>query len=450
LYDELVVDLPCLHPKQELVKIEAGRRNVVNCGRRFGKTILGEDLTIEPALDGRRVGWFAPEYKLLAEAWRDMLAILDPVILRKDSNEKRIELITGGVIEAWSFDRSPNAGRSRKYHRVVFDEAAHCANLEASWTKGVRATLTDYQGDAWFLSSPNGENFFHVLYQRGANQEPQWAGWKSWTFTSYDNPYITPSEIDEAKLELPDWVFNQEYLAQFHAESENALIPAFWIERAATPAIAQECDRLRGQGKGGRKRLAADLGYGTGADKAVILVGDDLGILEIHASRFTAVPEAAQKIAELCGRWGVQDDRVTFDANGPGRDMPRYLEVYQIHAVPYHGSGKGGLKHANKRSRSAWRLRQRLDPERPIIPRQEADDNNPWKAPPELRAASPQPPFAIPGMPGDMREELAGLRYHMDKQRIALELKEDYAKRLGRSPDYADALMMLFSLGDMS
>jgi hypothetical protein len=33
--------------------------------------------------------------------------------------------------------------------------------------------------------------------------------------TSYDNPLINPSEIDDARLTLPDNVFRQEYLAEF-------------------------------------------------------------------------------------------------------------------------------------------------------------------------------------------------------------------------------------------
>lgn len=400
---------------------------------------------IDTALSAGRAGWFAPEYKLLSEAWRDIKSLCADVIKQSNDQERRVELITGGVIEAWSFDRNPNAGRSRKYHRVVIDEAAHASNLEVVWTKAIRPTLTDYKGDAWFLSSPNGEDYFYRLWRRGQDGEP---GWRSWKFTSYDNPFLDPSEIDAARADLPDWVFAQEYLADFLAETQDVLIPAPWLDRASDPGIAETCSGLRAKGKGGRRRLAVDLGYGTGVDRTVAVVGDDLGVLEIRASNRAGVPEAAALMAELCDRWGVDAERATYDANGPGRDMPRYLDAHRLNAIPYHGGGKGGPKHVNKRSRSAWRLRQRLDPERPVISRQAIDDGNPWKAPPEIRKAAPQPPYAIPAMPEKMREELAGLRYEMRDARLALETKEDYMKRLGRSPDYADAMIMLFSFGD--
>jgi phage FluMu gp28-like protein len=46
--------------------------------------------------------------------------------------------------------------------------------------------------------------------------------WASFKFTSYDNPYIDPQEIDEARLQLPEVVFEQEYNAN---PSENSANP---------------------------------------------------------------------------------------------------------------------------------------------------------------------------------------------------------------------------------
>ena len=43
-----------------------------------------------------------------------------------------------------------------------------------------------------------------------------------------------------------------------------------------------------------------------------------------------------------------------------------------------------------------------------------------------------------------IREELLGLRYHLHGDLSALESKEDMMERLGRSPDFADALTMTF------
>jgi len=46
----------------------------------------------------------------------------------------------------------------------------------------------------------------------------EWDNWDAWTFTSRDNPYLDPTEIDHAEKTLPRWAFNQEFLASFDAQ----------------------------------------------------------------------------------------------------------------------------------------------------------------------------------------------------------------------------------------
>ena len=46
--------------------------------------------------------------------------------------------------------------------------------------------------------------------------------WQSFKFTTYDNPYIDPQEIDDARRQLPEVVFEQEYMAN---PAENAANP---------------------------------------------------------------------------------------------------------------------------------------------------------------------------------------------------------------------------------
>lgn len=185
------------------------------CGRRFGKSLLGEDLAIETALRGLPVAWFSPTYKMLAEAWRDFKQLLQPVTRKVSEQEHRLELITGGTIDCWSLD-SADTARGRKYARVVIDEAAIVGNVLDAWRNVIRPTLTDLIGDAWFLSTPKGLNGFWVLYQQAQDPEqPDWAAWRSPT---RDNPYISPVEIADAEGGLPERVFAQEYLAEFLTE----------------------------------------------------------------------------------------------------------------------------------------------------------------------------------------------------------------------------------------
>jgi len=60
------------------------------------------DRLIHPALKGKPVALFSPTYKILADTWSELRTTLAPVIRDKSEQEKRLELINGGVIEPWS------------------------------------------------------------------------------------------------------------------------------------------------------------------------------------------------------------------------------------------------------------------------------------------------------------------------------------------------------------
>jgi phage FluMu gp28-like protein len=178
--------------------------------------MLAENLLIEPALKGMPTGYFTPTYKLLEETFKKISHTTNELTTRKH-DQQFIELVTGGKIEFWSLD-NPMAGRSRKYKRVIIDEAAFHSKLWESWTEAIRPTLTDLKGDAWFLSTPKGKNDFYKLYQRALAGEQDWA---SWQMSTYTNPYIDPTEIDSARRDLPALAFSQEYLAEFNENIAN-------------------------------------------------------------------------------------------------------------------------------------------------------------------------------------------------------------------------------------
>jgi hypothetical protein len=209
---EIKLQLTALHLAQQRVIQQAKRFNVVCCGRRWGKTVLGMDRLIHPAVQGKRVAWFAPNFRLLGDVWRDLQAILGPVIIRTCQQEWRLELRGGGVVEMWSLD-SPDSGRGRAYAVAVVDECALVRDLEEAWQQTIRPMLSDYQGQAWFLSTPKGMNYFKTLFDRG--QDPEQTEWASWQMPTAENPRIAPEEIESARLGMTEAAFNQEYLALF-------------------------------------------------------------------------------------------------------------------------------------------------------------------------------------------------------------------------------------------
>lgn len=207
---QLNLDEP--HAGQDQLTEESRRFNVVVCGRRWGKSTDAIGRAVETLLEGKPVGWFNPSYPNLADAWRTIANALEPITARRSEQEHRIECVTGGVLECWSLD-APDSARGRAYARVIGDELAMARLLEMAWQNVIRPTLTDYEGDAWLYSTPRGLNFFHSLYLRG--MDPQHPEWCSWQFPTTANPHIPKAEVEAARLELPERVFAQEYLAQF-------------------------------------------------------------------------------------------------------------------------------------------------------------------------------------------------------------------------------------------
>jgi hypothetical protein len=209
----VTVNLRERHAGQVAVIAEAQRFNVLMCGRRFGKTATGIDLAVEAMLDGERVGWFAPSYKLLNEAWRELVATLAPLPeTEKSEQDKRLAIVTGGSIECWSLD-SDDPARGRKYHKVIIDEAGLVPRLAHIWHTAIRPTLADYQGGAWFLGTPKGVGDFSALWAQGQGdgRDPEWA---SWRMPTHANPFIPPDEIDAMRRSMPDEVFRQDILGE--------------------------------------------------------------------------------------------------------------------------------------------------------------------------------------------------------------------------------------------
>jgi hypothetical protein len=214
--------LPTLHPAQKHIFENAKRFNHLRCGRRFGKTTLIEELS-SISLDGHRVGVWFPTYKDLSEVWKDLKKTYGPIIRRQNEQLKQIELVTSGLIDFWSMEE-PDSGQGRKYHRAIIDEAAKAPKLYQAWENTIRPTLTDYQGDAYILSRPKGKNNgFYMIEEK----HRQFENWAFFHFTTYDNPHISKDEIQEAKLQLDDINFRQEYLAEYVDANDRPFLYAF-------------------------------------------------------------------------------------------------------------------------------------------------------------------------------------------------------------------------------
>lgn len=226
---EIVIELPKPHAGQQQIFDEGYkyRFNAVRCGRRFGKTVMLISLAVTSVVErfrlpnnplkfvSGRVGIFTPSYKQGQEIWDELIRIFSPIILWKNRSERRLFLRTGGRIDLWHLENNNLAGRGRKYHLVLLDEAAFTRNgimLKEIWPMAIRPTLMDYRGGAWVFSTPFGddpENFFFSVCN-----DPK-MGFKEHHAPTSSNPAIPASEIENFEKTMSPRVFKQEVLAEF-------------------------------------------------------------------------------------------------------------------------------------------------------------------------------------------------------------------------------------------
>ena len=207
------LELPQPHTNQQKILDSQSRFRVVMCGRRFGKSELSQIEIITNALVGKNVAYITPTYQLARVFFEKLIKA---VPFESNKSELSIKFPNDGSVEFFTGERLDNL-RGRKFHLVVIDEASFIPNLEEGWLNSIRPTLTDYKGRALFLSTPKGKNFFYSLYLKNGE-----ADWESFKFTTYDNPHIDKTEIDDARTQIPQVVFEQEYMAN---PSENAANP---------------------------------------------------------------------------------------------------------------------------------------------------------------------------------------------------------------------------------
>lgn len=310
--------LPRLHPGQRRVLEHRARFAVLACGRRWGKTTLEVDLAVHTALAGYPVAWFAPHYKLLEEAWRELKHRLGPVAKTVSETQHRLELLTGGVIDCWTLvDEDP--ARGRKYKRAIIDEASVVRDLMTRWQKAIRPTLTDLEGDAVFGGTPKGMNAFWQLAQRGLRGDP---GWSFHTAPSTDNPHLPPGEVEAARGDMTDAAFRQEYEAAFVEDGASI------FRRVGAAA------RLGPQERDPAHWYVMGVDWARHDDYTVLSVVDATAREQVFVDRFSDVNYALQtgRLRETIKRYQVAV--VLAELNAMGEPL---VEDLQAEGLPVRG-----------------------------------------------------------------------------------------------------------------
>lgn len=191
------------------------RFQVDACGRRFGKSQVGGHKLVPYAFQAyanrtqledqsqRMEYWIVgPEYSDAEKEFRvvyDALRKLEMPFDRPgtynnpDGGQMKISLWDGRFIIDTKSARHPETLVGEGLHGVLMSEAAK--TKEKVWVKFIRPMLADFQGWAWFGSTPEGRNWFYKLWQAG--QDPNRPDWSSRRLPAWLNPYVYKTPTNE-------------------------------------------------------------------------------------------------------------------------------------------------------------------------------------------------------------------------------------------------------------
>jgi hypothetical protein len=200
----------CPQDFQRAIHESKKRFKVVKIGRRGGKTELLINEQIRQAVNNPGLHWIcAPSYKQVKSiSWTRLKALLK-VDRDWKCNEQELSAhhpVIGTTLELKGTDNEDSL-RGVGLKSVGLDEAASIK--ENVWPEIIRPMLADSRGPALFIGTPKGKNWFHDIYFK---DDPDW---QSWGYPTSVNKYIHPDEIAQAKKDMSERLFRQEFLAEF-------------------------------------------------------------------------------------------------------------------------------------------------------------------------------------------------------------------------------------------
>jgi len=210
------------------------RFKALRSGWRFGKTDFGKTWIAQGLTQGNECAWFAPQHMTWAEVYPEMADIIRPILDTSSKTSGVMRMTNGGRVDFWTLENQI-AGRGRRYHRIVIDEAAFTkdgdnkvdGSMMQLWETAIKPTLYDFGGEALVCSNSAGKNSDNFFYN--ICNDPQY-GFGEYHATTMDNPVLPKRRqneteaawmrrrgefLDDLKTGNDPLVYAQEYLAEF-------------------------------------------------------------------------------------------------------------------------------------------------------------------------------------------------------------------------------------------
>jgi hypothetical protein len=254
-----------------------------------------------------------------------------------------------------------------------------------------------------------------------------------------DNPYYIDSDYERQLDAMPE-PFRSLLMGGFKTQfrdAEDQLIPTAWIKAAQArwkPDGWKEYEMtamaLDPAGGGGDAAVLAWRHSGWYAPLVSIKAEPAKAGENQNASAERALKRASEMAAGVVIHRRANAPVVVDMGGGYGGDVSSRLKENGIEFQAFNGAGKstgtasGGIRFCNARSEAWWKFRDELNPER--------------------EGGSV---IALPDDP-ELLADLTAPKFEVKTSGILIESKDEIKKRLGRSPDKGDAVVMCLAPGN--
>jgi predicted phage terminase large subunit-like protein len=138
------------------------------------------------------------------------------------------------VLDLRSADRPENL-EGFGYHLIIINEAGIVLKNRNLWQESILPMTLDYKAEVIIGGTPKGKktksnekHLFFELFERGLTDDS--GRYKSYNFSSYDNPLLDKNEIDELVKETPAHLRDQEIFGRFVDVSQGRIIKREWFK----------------------------------------------------------------------------------------------------------------------------------------------------------------------------------------------------------------------------
>lgn len=285
-----------MHAGQLHVIERRKRFNHIRCHRRFGKSVLSYNLLAEAGCEGKSSAFVMPTAVEYDKRWIECVQGLAPIIRNIRIADGVIELVTGARIEFFGMHRYDGM-RGNHYGRVIIDEAAHSPNLQDAWLYVISPTLADLEGDAYFFSTPKGNNYFKQL-EDDNKRDGDWSFVHIPVTSVHRNPHLKEREIVRQQRNLPTSAWRQEWLAEY-VDVEGARVKREWLRYSDGSGLL-------------RYAMGVDLAVSLKNEAdytAIVVVGEDAAgnahVVDVFRDRLT-FNDILSTIKHYADKWRVE------------------------------------------------------------------------------------------------------------------------------------------------